>query len=208
MTTYLARVRVVGTGWVGAPGLWTFYFRGNTSGDIPLDNDDCQNSLDRVRAAVTDAGWLWPTAMTFNFSPQVDNIEVETGELHNQEIVTAGAAKNGLSSDTFGPIPVGVLLQLGTAGVVHNRRVQGRSFFAPMVKQADTDGTPRDADRALAVAFGDALLDEGVSGPLASVWSRPVKVGTATVPVRDGSAHLVTSVSCPNKFAVMRSRRD
>lgn len=199
---------MIGTGWVGAPGLWTFYFQGNTSSEVPLNNSDCQLALDRVRAAVTDAGWLFPGAMKFNFSPQVDNFNAANGDLYDSQVVTPGAEKSGLSSDTFGPIPAGTLLQLNTAGIVHNRRVTGRSFFAPCVKQADADGTPRDADRNLTVAFGTALLDEGLSGPHVSVWSRPVTVGSPTVPVRDGTAHKVTGVTCPNKFAVMRSRRD
>lgn len=208
MVYYIQRVRVVGTGWTGAPGLWTFYFQRFSGAGEAMDLEDAQLGVDRVRQAITDAGWLWPGAMKFNVNAQVDMLDAETGELQSQLVADPGAQQSGLSSDTFGPIPTGVLLSLNTGGVVHGRVVRGRSFFAPCVKQADTDGTPRDADRNLAIAFGDALLDNGFEGPNAVVWSRPVTVATPTIPIRDGSAHMITHVSSPNKFAVMRSRRD
>lgn len=203
------RVRCVSTGWLGGPGLNTFYFR--EGGGTVADAAVAQLGVDRVRAVFAALAGNHPNVHQFRVSPEVDAINDVTGTLVQSFGVTAPAVVNGAGGGSYGPIPAMFVLSLKTAGVVAGRRVAGRAFFGPNVIYNDTDGSPAAASLSAVTAAAGALLDKGISGPDVVVWSRPQEASVAPAPVRAaraGSSHIVTSFIVRDKFAVLRSRRD
>ena len=101
------------------------------------------------------------------------------------------------------------LIQWSTNGIVHNRRVRGRTFI-PGVLEAHNSatGAPLPGVGTPLQAAVDTFLST-MSGRL-RIWSREVKAeqATATVPARLGSAHAVSAGKVAPYWAVLRSRRD
>jgi len=204
----MMRVRVVGTGWTGAPGLGTHNFR--SDGD---SEGDAQLCVARVRAAYDDAKALWPSGVSWQVQSEVDVVNETTGETISTWAPAAPAVVNGAGPDTSRlPIATALLVKYGTSTFLSGRRIQGRSFISPLYSQmGDGVGTPTEPARALGIAFGDALMDAGLTPLPFVVWRRPRAAdpdATPPVTARDGALAVVTSVTVPDKFAVLRSRRD
>lgn len=206
----MMRVRAASQGWTGAPGLNTVYFVSGDAGPMPEDTD-AQLAHDRVHAAFTDAVGLYPTAWNVTVSPAVDIIQTEDGELINSFSVTPSAQVNGTSGTGFGPIAAMLLCSMNTSTFNDGSRIQGRAYLGPLTAVHDTNGTPAAGLVANAVSFGTALADAGAGGvPKVVVWRRPrlAKAGPPVVTARDGAFGIVTSYTVPDKYAVLRSRRD
>jgi len=99
-----------------------------------------------------------------------------------------------------------LLIRWTTNGIVHNRRVRGRTFLpggmenhnGPLGIPATTVGTP--------VQSGlDAYLVT-MSGR-GRIWAQPHE-GTPENPARPGSQHAITGFTLAPFWAVLRSRRD
>lgn len=98
------------------------------------------------------------------------------------------------------------LIRWTTNGIVHNRRVKGRTFIPGVLESHNLgDGTP-----------GGVLgtpLQSGVNALLATmagrmrIWAQPFE-GTPDNPLRPGSAHAIQSGTVAPFWAVLRSRRD
>lgn len=205
----MARVRMVTTGWGGAPGLSTFYFvRGEGPGgdfDAPTA-DECAS---RVQVAHGLQAALWPAAWTGTVQTDVDILEPATGELIWTYSVTPGGPIPGSAAGGFGPQAAMIALRYSTGGIVNGHRVRGRSFVGPVSLAGDTDGTPTAAQVNHVNQIGVQLLTLGAFDAGLVVWSRPVDAehATPTNPVRDGSWHTVTAASARDQFAILRSRR-
>lgn len=204
----LMRVRVVGTGWTGAPGLATHYFRSLLDGEA-----DAELCVDRVHAAYTDAADLWPLDVNWQVSGDVDVINETSGEIISTWSPGPPAVVLGGAADTSRmAIATALLVRWNTSTFLAGRRVQGRTFISPLYSQmVDGVGTPTETARGLGVAFGAALMDEGATDLPLVVWRRHRDADPDHVPPiteRDGEIAPVTSVTVPDKFAVLRSRRD
>lgn len=211
---HIARVRAASNGWPGQPGLNTFYFTGQAAGELEdVNSGDAQLCVDRVRAAFFAGKLLWPSIWSVVVSPDVDVLDDATGELVDSFSVTPPASVAGTNGAAFGPAAAMMLLQLRTSTFSDGSRLQGRAFLGPSVPAADANGSPNAGIITPAVAFGVALLDEGVGddNPALVVWRRPRAANPdATPPVdaRAGSVGRVTSTGVPDRYAVLRSRRD
>lgn len=208
----LMRVRAASTGWTGGPGLNTFYFGEESSTDPGTPSPDgallCVN---RVRDAWAVGKGIYPTSWSMAISPVVDVLQDTDGELVDSFSVTAPATIVGTSGSGYLPPSTCVLLQLRTLTFADGRKILGRTFMGPVSATIDADGSPNAAALAVGVNTGAALLDIGVTaGPGLRVWRRPRAARTLPTPLsaRDGSSALVTSITVPDKYAVLRSRRD
>lgn len=207
----MMRVRMVSQGWQGAPGLSTFYFM-HAGGFNEPNGDDCLNCCERVQAAMNDASDLWPVAWNGKIDQVVDIIDAVTGDLTASFTVDDQAAVAGTNGSGFGPIPVALLLRYSTTSIIEGRRVLGRAFLSPIGPYAHTDGTPTATAVTNGNLFGSALLDAGGSGNQLCVWQRPRDADAEHLPEpvtqRDGSWHGVTAIQVPDRFSILRSRRD
>lgn len=204
------RVRAVSSGWVGAPGLNTFYFR-EGGGVLPGDNATAVLCAQRVQAAFTAGAQLWPTPWSVQVDPQVDVLNDVNGQLVSSQNGGALLPVGGTGGPNFGPTPTMHLLRLITSTVILGKRLRGRAFLGPTRASVDPDGSPEVTAMNFARAFGTALLDKGPTGPDVVVWHRPFAGNPLSVPPRPataGSSGAVTSFLVPDKFAVLRSRRD
>lgn len=208
--TSLYRVRAVSTGWTGAPGLNTFYF-GEPDVSFDLDADSAANCVERVRTAFVDGANIYSTAWSVQVQPEVDVIEDTTGALVESFITATPAPVVGGNATGFGPLPAMMLLRLRTETIHDGSRIVGRAFLGPLGKGNDTNGSPDAGAVPLCVAMGEALLDAGIAGnPILKVWRRPREARTEPTPLaaRAGTSAFVTQIVVPDKFAVLRSRRD
>jgi hypothetical protein len=101
------------------------------------------------------------------------------------------------------------LIQWSTNGIVHNRRVRGRTFIpGVLVAHNSPTGNPLPGVGTPLQSAVDTFLST-MSGRL-RVWSREVKAenATPTVPARLGSAHAISAGKVAPYWAVLRSRRD
>jgi hypothetical protein len=203
----LARVRTVISGWPGAPGLHTQYFKKIGAGAWGAYD---AIMTDQMGECWTDAADLFPSTVTFTVQPLIDVIEDTTGEI--QETLTGTTvAVVGTGSVAALPTSTALCVSYQTAGVVAGKHVRGRSFLSPLAlfDLIDTDGTPNSSAIGIAQNFGNAIQGVGTGLVQAVVWSRP-KI-SKTEPgeyERFGSSHAITSATVIDKYAVLRSRRD
>lgn len=208
------RVRAASTGWAGAPGLNTFYFL-RSADPAQATESDATLCANRVRDAFTATNTLWPTQWTVQVSSEVEVLAISTGNLIDSFSVPPIAAISGVSQAGFGPLPACMLVRLKTNTFSDGSRLQGRAFLGPIIPISEANGTPNAGGVAAVAGFGAALLDVGVNGgPSVCVWRRPREAKPVSVlhpngvTARAGMAAAVTSTSAPDKFAVLRSRRD
>lgn len=205
------RVRSVSSGWFGGQGFSTHYFK---QGD-PADLTDINKALlcvDRVRAGWAAASALFPGVWTVQVQSQVDFINDVNGDLLDSWGPAQPALVSGGAGTGFGPTMAMVLLQLRTSTIANGKRLLGRSYLGPVNAGNDNDGTPNSGAVTTALAMGTALLDRGIAvdNPYLCVWRRPrdARLLPTPLPQRNGSSGIVTSITVPNKFASLRSRRD
>lgn len=197
--TQLNRVRVQLTGFIGAPGVATFYFLGLQT---------ARQSLQSLFTAVAPA---LPDDVTAQVEAAGDIIES-----------TNGALVGSWSKDPLPPIvgqqvggyagPAGCMLRWNTNGIVGRRRVRGRTFLVPLAAtNYNTVGQILPAVVSGIAASANAFVFEQSLDFV--IWSRPFIGAPATPtraarPARLGSHSLVTSATVPTKVVVLRSRRD
>lgn len=215
--TQICRVRAASEGWLGGPGLNTFYFRTGENQVPPVINT-AQLCVTRVRAALDVWKAQMPLAWRCQVSNIVDVIEDSSGQLVNSFSVDPAAILAGVAPMGWAPTSTMVLLRLNTSTFSDGARLQGRAFLGPVANSLDDNGTVTQSMLDNATATGAALLDAGISdNPDLVVWRRPREARAAytkgekvfpAVTQRNGSIAQVTSITVPDKFAVLRSRRD
>lgn len=208
----MARVRFASDGWRGGPGLNTFYFQEQASG-VPVD--PTQEGVDLVTARVHDAmagiGGLFPAPWHGQVNPFVDVLNPVNGDLMGSFSAAPTAVINGSSGSGFLPPQTMGLAQLRTSAFDDGRKIQGRAFFGPLAATIDADGSPNAAVVTTLTNWGVAMLDVGITHtPDLVVWRRPREARTTpkVVTQRDGRIAVVTSITVPDKYATLRSRRD
>lgn len=201
------RVRGSLTGFVGGPGVNTFYFRG-----IGVTQAYADAAIARVRDFYVALAPEMASGMIMQVEPVADELLTTDGSLTASWAATTPPASVASTGISQAPAPVMSLVQWSTGGIVAGRRVRGRTFVGPVETTAhQTDGTPAEAHRTAVVGAANALLgDIGLEQGLV-IWARPFPgdpLATPPVPARSGTAHKVTAAAVPNKWAVLRSRRD
>jgi len=204
----MLRVRVKGTGWTGGPSLNTFHFV--TSSEIQANAEACTA---RVRSAWVKLATFFPTTMSHSVDPQVDIINPVNGDITGTFLCVSGiAVMPGTGADAVLMAPsTALLLKLQTGTYLDGRRLQGRGYISPVRRAtADDNGTPNAAAITAITLLGNDLRNSGTD-PQLVVWRRPREADATVTPAvtaRVGSTGEVTVVGCPDKFAVLRSRRD
>lgn len=193
----MIRVRAVGSGWTGGPGLSTFYFN---EGILPIDNAMAVNLTGRVRAYFDAVRPYTTSTVSWQVDPVIAAMDEETGLLTQEVSATpAPAPVTGSGGATIGPTFVALVGRLRTNAFQAGRRIQGRTFYAPLSATFTDSQLPETGAQAAQVSGLTAILATGGGAPLV-VWQRPK-------PGRPGSIYAVTTVSSAPEFGVLRSRR-
>lgn len=208
------RVRAQLSGFRGGPGLNTFWFRSLTGGDPQAAAENAaQRVADFYGAIAVASTGLFYTTYGVTIEQSVSQLDSLTGELvAERSVTTTPTSVTGARVGSQGPNSCNLLLRLSTAGIVNGRAVKGRIYMGPCISSVDSDGTPPTALRSKLVADATTHLidphDDMLDQPALCVWARPFP-GSPTDPnPRDGSQHVVDAVSCPDYWAIQRSRRD
>ncbi len=193
----LLRVRAVGTGWTGGPGLSTFYF---DSGVAAVDAALATGVTGRVRAYFDAVKAYYSTGVAWTVDPVVDALDPTDGSLSGQVVAgSAPATVVGTAAVSSGPAFVAAVGKLRTNTFWAGRRIQGRTFLSPLANTF-TDSTSVEGGLQAAQTTGlNAILTAG-GGPGLVVWHRP-KNGAG------GFMAGVVSVSSSSTFGVLKSRR-
>lgn len=194
----MLRVRMTLTGWTGGPGLSTFYF------GTPLEDTAAATRCIGYVQACVGAQWkhVWPTGVTAQVLGDVDVLTAGSGAITETLSVTPPEPQVGSGSGEYAPIATALLARLTTAVFIAGRRLRGRIFFCPVAdNMVQADGTPAATAIGFINAGGAGLLEDLDEGDSWVVWHRP-KSGSG------GQIAPIVSVVCPDKFAILRSRRD
>lgn len=184
---------ITGTGVVGG-GLATLAF------EDPIDDAAAEDRLTDVGAFWTAIASAVNNAITFTVLPNPARYAAADGSLQEVFDAAAPAAVPGTAAGTAVPRAAMALIRWGTADIVNNRVVKGRTYIpGTPVANVTTTGQLSAAGQTDLDNAAEGLIS--ASGGTLSIWHRPVGgVG--------GSSHLVTTASVWDSFAVLRSRRD
>ena len=195
----LVRVQTTWTGVAGSPYYTNLYALG------PLTTNNGNDLAAAWRVFLVALTARLGTGLVATIDSEILEFDETTGNVTGagttiQVPVTFTGAGDVLPRATQG------LLRWQTAGIVHNRRVRGRTFI-PGVLEADNSATglPAVSLTGAIQTAADALLTT-MSGRM-RIWSQPFE-GTDTNPPRPGSAHAVTGAQTAGFWASLRSRRD
>ena len=197
--TSLNRARVALSGFVGAPGVATFYF---------LDVATAVESLHTLwTALVVDM----PSGATAQVESTGDIIESTTGVITGAWGGTPQTILNAAGGAAYAPSQ-GMMIRWTTGTILDGHRLKGRTFVVPMSADAYIAGgtiNPVHANPAAAAAV-QFVIEQSAS---LVVWHRPKfgprPVGGGARPVlRTGGHGLVTGSGVPTKPCSLRSRRD
>lgn len=193
----MLRVRAVGTGWTGGPGLTTFYF---DPGVAAIDAAMATGVTGRVRAYFDALKSYTLPAIGWQVDPVVGILDPATGNLTGE--VAAGSAPSivvGTGTGAVGPAFVAVVGKLRTNSFFGGKRIQGRTFYSPL-GSAYTDSTAPEGGLQAAQAAGLAAVLAAAGGPDLVVWHRPTG-GSG------GFMAGVVTVSSSSTYGVLKSRR-
>lgn len=185
----IQRLRVALTGFIGGPGVSTFY--GLDAGALMTPVHDFYG---RLLAK-------FPYTVTFTVEPQGDIIDPLTGDLtgswsHAPVTSIGGSATGAYSAAT------GAAVSWLTGSVFDKHRLKGRTFLVPLIGNAfGADGSIDDTSLATIRASAVTLVADGVDNFV--VWHRPLPGGA-----RAGGYSVVNGSFVNDKAAVLRSRRD
>lgn len=197
------RVRVTWTGFIGGPGLSTFYFGSSTT------------DMGALKAFMIAMMANVPNAVTGTVPSAGDQINDTDGKIIGNWTGTNGGAFGGAGGATSYSGPSGFCVDWLTSLIVAGRRVQGRTFFVPGSQSLyQTDGTIIDAVRTSLTTAATTFIT-AYAGEF-KVFARPfpgkpAEVGPPAkpaVPARVGAAAQVITARIPDKAVVLRSRRD
>lgn len=195
----IERIRVNWTGFIGGPGVSTFY--------------------------ATDAGTLVPqirtffnaliTQLTAAVKIDVDNvgdvIEAFTGELEGGWTTGVQAQVVGTAAGNYNAVS-GALVQWKSDTVLSGRRLRGHSFIVPLASAGyDASGQILNTSRTLMKTAAAALVTASAGNML--VYQRPRKAKPAdgsvkAITERSGGYGPVTGSDVRTVVTSLRSRRD
>lgn len=202
----LLRYTVTGDGWPGAPSINQYYF--GCTGDV-LDLEIADSGWDRVRAAWEQLKTLCPNYVVHDLSRDMEVLDFETGQLQDVLVHVGGDQLiEGVGTGLSLPPASAMCLNLNMDQFIAGRKVRGRSFISPISQgSSDADGTPTAAAIAIVAAVSDLLKEDIGFIEQYAVWSRP-REASEGVEARVGNISNVQTITMPNQFATLRSRRD
>lgn len=189
----IARIRVTWTGFIGGPGVSTFYC---------LDPATFRPGLVTYWNAVK--GNL-PQTCNITVESEGDIINDVDGEVTGTWSAGTPAAMAGGDTGVYSA-PTGICVTWKTNTIASGKHLRGRTFLVPFTLSAfDLDGSLSAAARLNQEQKAQALVAASPGQML--VWHRPRKA-TTLKPFRPGSSGAVSTAVVADKAAVLRSRRD
>lgn len=193
----ISRIRAAWSGFIGAPGVSTFYSL-NPATDLPLLHGFFEGL----------AGTL-PDNVTITLEGSGDILDETTGNLTGGWTEDAPAPVSGTVPGVYAA-PAGYVIIWETGVVMDAHRLRGKTYIVPAAQSVfQNDGS----------LYPDALLAiRGVAGSLAGdnqlvVWHRPRSARSAdgsrpAVSARAGGYASVSGATVHDFAAVLTSRRD
>jgi len=182
------RVRIAWSGFIGSPGVSTFYC---------LDPLPFRAALWTFMQAF--AGSL-PSDVTLTMEPEGDVLDPLTGDVVNSYTDPNVYTCPGTGGTGAYAAPVGVVAHWLTGTIINGHRLRGRTYIVPTKGSLfDFTGTVNPTDLAAIRSWCVTLVTSAAANFI--VWSRPTAVHA-------GGYAVVTGSSVPDLAAVLTSRRD
>jgi hypothetical protein len=200
LTAPIHQIRVTWAGFVGGPGISTFY---SASSALP--------DLTRLRAFFQGLTGVLPPSVQVTFPVAGDTIDPTDGSLVAQW--SGGAPQTAVNGSASGGIALaqGVQIRWGTSEVADGHVVVGRTFLVPVSTACfGADGLLTGVNQSGIETAAQSII-AGV--PIFHVWHRPkyekAPAGGGPRPiVRPGSSAPIITRTVPKLPVVLTSRRD
>jgi len=167
-------------------------------GDVdPTFPDDVDVVSEWLHTFYGEIAGVYPSGTTISQSGEY--VEVGTS---TPQTIAEGAGWSVAATGGADPMPAANALMVSWRTSLATRRGRGRTFLGPLVRTlAEPNGTPEEGNRSLVQAKVNALVATSAAatpgGKALGVWS------PADAVLRD-----FISGNVPNRFGVLRSRRD
>jgi hypothetical protein len=146
---------------------------------------------------------LLPNGTSWQVPGSGDLIDETNGELKGTWTQSGAATQASTATVAAYASGVGACIQWQTSGIVHKRRVKGKTFIVPLLAAGyDNNGTILGTTVTALQNAANTL----VSTSNLQIWSRPFK-GTPTNPQRNGAGYEVTAGLVLDRVARLRSRQ-
>ena len=198
----LVRVQTLWTGITGAPYYTNLYAIG------PLATNNGNDLANAWRVFLNSLSAVLGAGMVAQIDPELLEFDETTGNVTGAGNTIQTPVNFSQAGDKLPPSQQ-LLIRWTTNGIVHNRRVRGRTFLPGALEVHNSaTGTPAALIGTPVQSGLDALLTT-MSGRM-RIWSQPFVADPANPsnPTRPGSAHPIQSVALAPFWAVLRSRRD
>lgn len=187
----LDRYRITWTGFTGSPGVSTFYA------------PDATDSRPAIRTFFDSIADQIPNGVTVSFPTTGDIVADDSGVIQGTWTGGAIASVSGTSLQPW-TNATGLVVNWRTNTVRRGRRLRGRTFLVPVAGAAASGGgippfSVVNDVRAAALALAAA-------SPGILVWGPPIEQGGVVVAA--GVSAAVSTADVPQKWVVLRSRRD
>jgi hypothetical protein len=200
LTGPINQIRVTWAGFVGGPGISTFYAPASATPD-----------LTRLRAFFQGLTGVLPPAVQVTFPSSGDTLDPTDGSLVAQW--SGGAAPAAVNGTGSGGVSMaqGVQVRWGTNEVADGRAIGGRTFLVPVTTACfGADGLLTAVNQSGIQTAAQSII-AGV--PIFHVWHRPKygpkPTGGGPRPiVRTGSSAPITTQTVPKLPIVLTSRRN
>jgi hypothetical protein len=200
--TVLNRVKVIWSGFTGAPGYSNFYF------------DATVTDMTALKQFLTSCNSYWNNNVSLSVPTSGDQIDSTTGQITGVWTGTGGGTVNGFGGTAAYSGSSGFLVDWKTSTIIAGRRVQGRTYFVPASANTyQTDGTIIESARTTIINAANVMLVaygtnfKIFARPFAGSAAREFPTAKAARPARAGAAATVVAAFVPDIAAVMRSRR-
>lgn len=198
----LIRVQTLWTGVAGSPYYTNLYVIG------PNSTNNGNTCADAWRVFLASLTATLRTGMVAQIDPELIEFDETTGNVTGAgNTIQAPVAFSG-AGDVLPPSNQ-LLIRWTTEGIVHNRRVRGRTNLPGALESHNSGtGTPLPVVGTPVQSGLNAFLAT-MSGRM-RIWAQPFVADPENPdnPTRPGSAHAVESASIAPYWAVLRSRRD
>lgn len=197
--TNIDRIRVQLTGFVGGPGVATFYALNGTT------------AVPQLRTMWSSLAAKMPSVMAIKVISAGDTIDDVTGDLVGAWSIADAAGVQGVDAAAY-PAPAGACIAWLTTTILDGKRVKGRTFLVPLGGGSyQSDGSINPANVTAITNAAAAYVTASVGN--AVVWHRPRAARAAdgsrpAVTARAGGNAVITSAFCVDKTMVLTSRRD
>jgi hypothetical protein len=187
------RVKVIWSGFTGAPGYSNYFF------DAPTTD------MGALKTFLTACNSYWNNNVILNVPTSGDQIDSSTGQITGVWTGTNGGNVAGFGGTAAYSGSSGFLVNWKTSTIIAGRRVQGRTYFVPgSANVYQTDGTIIESARTTILNAANAMIAS--YGTNLKIFARPF-AGAGVKPARPGASATVVGCFVPDIAAVMRSRR-